>query len=138
MQEKQIDSTGDAQEEIKEVEDLRASIDSLVETITEQVAKEEEEKLQTLELKAKEDEQVQADTATAEDFRGNLLSELQMFNENAQDYTVYFEAIIEHQKVELELYNVVYFASVIVIIFGCLMPLFWVVKQLKNMANSFF
>lgn len=128
--------------------ELESKITDLVEVLeTEQELKQAEaEKLaKEQEVQAQQDaenqkivdEQLQADTATTQDFRQNLMSELQEFNENTQDYTAYFEAIIEHQKIEMELYNAVYFATVIIIVFGCLLPAFWVVRQFKNMMNWF-
>lgn len=128
--------------------ELESKITDLVEVLeTEQEQKQAEaEKLaKEQEVQAQQDaenqkivdEQLQADTATTQDFRQNLMSELQEFNENTQDYTAYFEAIIEHQKIEMELYNAVYFAAVIIIVFGCLLPAFWVVRQFKNMMNWF-
>ncbi|MEK5234093.1 hypothetical protein MHB42_20605 [Lysinibacillus sp. FSL K6-0232] len=100
----------------------------------EEQAKIEEEQAK---IEAEAEEQLQAESAATDEFRQNLLTELQVFNEGVRDYTEYFEAIVEHQKVELELYNAVYYASVIVIIFGCLLPLFWIVRQFKNILNWF-
>jgi len=145
MDQEQIEATGSPGVYFTELESKITDLVEVLETEQEQKQAEAEKLAKEQEVQAKLDaenqkvveEQQQADTATVEDFRESLLSELQTFNENTQDYTTYFEAIIEHQKIELELYNAVYFAAVIVIVFGCLLPLFWVVRQFKNMLNSF-
>ena len=161
MEEEQKEITafdpGDAKQEMQQVAELRESIDSLVQTITEQVAKEEEEKLEASELQAKEElkakklaeeqakldaendllieEQVQAHTATTVEFREDLLVDLKTLN----------ESILELKEIELqnqELLNnavpSVKQASDLAIIFLCLIPLFIVYKWLASMFNSAF
>lgn len=83
------------------------------------------------------EEQQKTDTENIEDFRANVLNELKMLNENVRHYEEVGQAIIEHQKVEMELYNAVYFASIAVILVVCIMPSVWIAKQFKNMLKSF-
>ena len=111
----------------------------------EELAKQEEQAKLEAEEQAKIDaqtqkfveEQQQADVATVEEFRENVLAELKTLNENVQHYETLAELIVEHQKVEMELYNTVYFASIAVILVVCVMPSIWIARALKNMIKSF-
>ena len=128
--------------------ELETKINALVEVLeTEQEQKQAEaEKLaKEQEVQAKLDaenqkiveQQQQVDVETVEEFRANVLKELQLLNENIQHYEELSVAIIEHQKVEMELYNAVYFASIAVIVAFCIMPSVWVVRMFKNALKSF-
>ncbi|MGG2085401.1 hypothetical protein [Lysinibacillus pakistanensis] len=111
----------------------------------EELARQEEQAKLEAEEQAKIDaqtqkvveEQQQADVATVEEFRENVLAELKTLNENVQHYEILVESIVEHQKVEMELYNTVYFASIAVILVVCVMPSIWIARALKNMIKSF-
>lgn len=147
MDQEQIENTGEVSSPVDFTE-LETKLTDLVEVLEaeqEQKQAEAEQLAKEQELQAQQDaenqkfveEQQQADTATVEEFRQNLLTELQTLNESTQAYEAYYEAIVEHQKVEMELYSAVYYASAIVIIYGCLLPSFWIVRQFKNMINWF-
>lgn len=152
----QIESTGEVvTSPAVDLSELETKLTDLVEVLqTEQEEKQAEKELQQIEADklAKEQEaqakldaenqkiveqQQQADVETVEEFRANVLKELQLLNENVQHYEELSVAIIEHQKVEMELYNAVYFASIAVIVAFCIMPSIWVVRMFKNALKSF-
>jgi len=122
----------ETEQELKQAEKEQQQIEA------EKLAKEQEAqaKLDAENQKIVEQQQ-QADVETVEEFRANVLKELQLLNENVQHYEELSEAIIEHQKVEMELYNAVYFASIAVIVAFCIMPSIWVVRMFKNALKSF-
>lgn len=154
MDQEQIETTGEVVP-VVDLTHLESKLTDLVEVLeaeqeqkkleAEKIAKAEAEAKKLAEEQAKVDadtqkaveEQQQAETATVEDFRENLMIELKTLNENVQKYEALSEAIIEHQKVEMELYNAVYFASIAVIVAFCIMPSVWVVRMFKNALKSF-
>lgn len=157
MDQEQVETTGEVAPvvEVIDLTGLEEKLTGLVEVLeaeqeqkkldAEELAKQEEQKKLDAEKQAKLDaqtqkvveEQQQADVATVEEFRENVLAELKTLNENVQHYETLAESIVEHQKVEMELYNTVYFASIAVILVVCVMPSIWIARALKNMIKSF-